>query len=54
LRENFGTMTKPFHAGRRQAVVAAELAALGFTASLNGLEADREFFRAAGVVTAPT
>jgi 2-methylcitrate dehydratase PrpD len=29
-------------------VVAAEIAALGFTASPNGLEADRGFFRAAG------
>ncbi len=50
LRENFGTMTKPFHAGRasESGVVAAELAALGFTASPNGLEADRGFFRAAG------
>ncbi len=50
LRENFGTMTKPFHAGRaaESGVVAAELAALGFTASGNGLEADRGFFRAAG------
>jgi len=50
LRENFGTMTKPFHAGRaaENGVVAAELAALGFTASANGLEADRGFFRAAG------
>jgi 2-methylcitrate dehydratase PrpD len=43
LRENFGTMTKPFHAGRaaENGVVAAEIAALGFTASPNGLEADR-------------
>ncbi|HEY6001951.1 MAG TPA: MmgE/PrpD family protein [Anaeromyxobacter sp.] len=50
LRENFGTMTKPFHAGHASegGVVAAELAALGFTASPNGLEADRGFFRAAG------
>jgi 2-methylcitrate dehydratase PrpD len=50
LRENFGTMTKPFHAGRaaENGVVAAELAAHGFTASPNGLEADRGFFRAAG------
>jgi len=50
LRENFGTMTKPFHAGRaaENGVVAAELAALGFTASPNGLEAERGFFRAAG------
>lgn len=50
LRENFGTMTKPFHAGRaaENGVVAAEIAALGFSASPNGLEADRGFFRAAG------
>ena len=50
LRENFGTMTKPFHAGRaaESGVVAAELAALGFTASPNGLEGARGFFRAAG------
>src|SRR5436190_18498 len=50
LRENFGTMTKPFHAGRaaESGVVAAELAALGFTASPNGLEGERGFFRAAG------
>jgi len=50
LRENFGTMTKPFHAGRaaESGLVAAELAALGFTASPVGLEADRGFFRAAG------
>ncbi len=50
FRENFGTMTKPFHAGRaaENGVVAAEMAALGFTASPNGLEADRGFFRAAG------
>jgi 2-methylcitrate dehydratase PrpD len=50
LRENFGTMTKPFHAGRaaENGIVAAEMAALGLTASPNGLEADRGFFRAAG------
>ncbi|HXR55381.1 MAG TPA: MmgE/PrpD family protein [Casimicrobiaceae bacterium] len=50
LRENFGTMTKPFHAGRaaESGVVGAELAALGFTASPVALEADRGFFRAAG------
>jgi 2-methylcitrate dehydratase PrpD len=43
-------MTKPFHAGRaaESGVVAAEIAALGFTASPTGLEADRGFFRAAG------
>ena len=50
LRENFGTMTKPFHAGRaaENGVVAAEIAALGFTASPSALEAERGFFRAAG------
>ncbi|HEX8012459.1 MAG TPA: MmgE/PrpD family protein [Casimicrobiaceae bacterium] len=50
VRENFGTMTKPFHAGRaaESGTVAAELARLGFTASPIGLEADRGFFRAAG------
>ena len=50
LRENFGTMTKPFHAGRaaESGTIAAEIAQLGFTASPIGLEADRGFFRAAG------
>ena len=50
LRENFGTMTKPFHAGRaaESGVVAAELAGLGWTAAPNILEADRGFFHAAG------
>jgi 2-methylcitrate dehydratase PrpD len=50
LRENFGTMTKPFHAGRaaENGVTAAEIAALGFSASPNGLEGERGFFRAAG------
>ena len=50
LRENFGTMTKPFHAGRacESGVVAAELAQLGFTATPIVLEAGRGFFKAAG------
>ncbi len=50
LRENFGTMTKPFHAGRaaESGVVAAEFAALGWTANEHILEAPRGFFRAAG------
>jgi 2-methylcitrate dehydratase PrpD len=50
LRENFGTMTKPFHAGRaaESGVLAASLAANGFTAASNILEARRGFFRAAG------
>src|SRR3712207_1831659 len=35
LRENFGTMTKPFHAGRaaESGVVAAQLAGIGWTAT---------------------
>ena len=50
LRENFGTMTKPLHAGRaaESGVVAAELAGLGWTADEHILEAQRGFFRAAG------
>ena len=43
-------MTKPLHAGRaaESGVVAAELAALGWTAAEQILEAPRGFFRAAG------
>ena len=50
LRENFGTMTKPFHAGRasESGVVAADFAAMGWTAAEDILEAKRGFFRAAG------
>jgi 2-methylcitrate dehydratase PrpD len=50
LRENFGTMTKPLHAGRaaESGIVAAELAALGWSAAEQILEAPRGFFRAAG------
>lgn len=49
LRENFGTMTKPLHAGRaaQSGVTAALLAMRGFTASEEILEAPRGFFRAA-------
>lgn len=50
LRENFGTMTKPFHAGRasESGVLAADLAGRGFSAAPNILEARRGFFNAAG------
>jgi 2-methylcitrate dehydratase PrpD len=50
LRENFGTMMKPFHAGRasESGVVAAQFAQLGFTATPIILEAGRGFFKAAG------
>jgi 2-methylcitrate dehydratase PrpD len=50
LRENFGTMTKPFHAGRssESGVAAAQFASYGWTATNNILEAPRGFFSAAG------
>ena len=50
LRENFGTMTKPFQAGHgaEAGVSAAELAGLGWTAAENVLEAPRGFFAAFG------
>jgi 2-methylcitrate dehydratase PrpD len=48
LRENFGTMTKPLHAGRsaENGVTAAQLAKAGFTSAHNILEAKRGFFNA--------
>jgi 2-methylcitrate dehydratase PrpD len=50
LRENFGTMTKPFQAGHaaESGLASAELVALGWTAAEQILEADRGFFRAFG------
>jgi 2-methylcitrate dehydratase PrpD len=50
LRENFGTMMKPFHAGRaaESGVLATEFAGAGLTATPHILEAPRGFFRAAG------
>ena len=50
LRENFGTMTKPFHAGRsaESGVLAADLARHGFTATNRILESPRGFFQAHG------
>src|SRR4051812_13882700 len=46
VRENFGTMVKPFHSGRaaENAVVAASLAGMGFTSSPTILEGNRGFF----------
>ncbi|MBC8394020.1 MAG: MmgE/PrpD family protein [Deltaproteobacteria bacterium] len=45
LRQNFGTMTKPFHAGNaaRNGMVAAILAKKGFTADKNIIEAEFGF-----------
>ncbi len=50
LRENFGTMTKPYQAGHaaESGLVSAELVGLGWTAAEQILEADRGFFHAAG------
>ena len=50
LRENFGTMTKPFHAGKaaESGVTAAQFASYGWTATGKILEAPRGFFAAAG------
>jgi 2-methylcitrate dehydratase PrpD len=50
LRENFGTMTKPFHPGRsaESGIIAAEFAKMGWTATPVVLEANRGFFKAAG------
>lgn len=50
LRENFGTMMKPFHAGRssESGIVAADFAELGWTTTDKILEAPRGFFQAAG------
>lgn len=48
LRQNFGTMTKPFHAGdaARAGVVSALLVRDGFTASADALEGRFGFIRA--------
>lgn len=50
LRCNFGTMTKPLHAGwaSRNAVAAVRLAASGFSASAEAMEAGAGFFSTYG------
>jgi 2-methylcitrate dehydratase PrpD len=50
LKENFGTMTKPFHAGHaaRNGVVAALLAREGWTASDQALEGPQGFLAVLG------
>lgn len=47
IRLGFGTMTKPLHAGRaaENGIVAADLAAQGFTSGQEGLEGTWGFFR---------
>ncbi len=56
LRENFGTMMKPFQAGHatESGVVAADFAAIGWTAAEQILEAQRGFFHAYGGTYDPT
>jgi 2-methylcitrate dehydratase PrpD len=51
LQRNFGTMTKPLHAGwaSRSALAAVSLARSGFTAAADALEAPAGFFAAYGV-----
>jgi 2-methylcitrate dehydratase PrpD len=51
LQRNFGTMTKPLHAGwaSRSALAAVNLARSGFTAAPDVLEAPAGFFAAYGV-----
>src|SRR6059036_3653488 len=50
LKENFGTMTKPFHAGHaaRSGVLSALLAREGWTASEQALEGPQGFFNVLG------
>ena len=50
LKENFGTMTKPFHAGHaaRSGVLAALMAREGWTASEQALEGPQGFFAVLG------
>ncbi|MBZ5661526.1 MAG: MmgE/PrpD family protein [Acidobacteriia bacterium] len=50
LRDNFGTMTKPFHAGHagENGTVSADLAAIGWTAAPDILEAPLGFFQVGG------
>ena len=50
LKENFGTMTKPFHAGHaaRSGVLSALMAREGWTASEHALEGPQGFFAVLG------
>src|SRR5439155_18321984 len=50
LKANFGTMTKPFHAGHaaERGLLAAQLARRGFTANPEALEANQGLAHAAG------
>ena len=56
IRANFGTMTKPLHAGRaaENGVVAARLAQLGFTSHPHILEDPRGYFKIMGSSLTPS
>src|SRR5262245_57218681 len=55
VKENFGSMTKPYHAGHaaRNGVLAAQLAREGLTASDSALDGPQGFLHAAGDGTLP-
>jgi 2-methylcitrate dehydratase PrpD len=55
VKENFGSMTKPYHAGHaaRNGLLAAQLAREGFTASDTALDGAQGFLHAAGDGTLP-
>ena len=56
VRRNFGTMTKPFHAGNaaRGAVLAAELAREGFTSDLTAFEGEFGWARTLNARSVPS
>lgn len=53
LKSMFGTMAKPFHAGKASAngVIAAQLVARGFSANPDSLETDQGFFSVLSSIT---
>ncbi len=51
VKANFGTMTKPYHAGQaaERGLVAARLAARGFTANADAVNGNQGYVQAAGI-----
>ena len=51
IKANFGTMTKPYHAGQaaERGLIAARLAARGFTANPDAINGNQGYIQAAGV-----
>lgn len=51
VKANFGTMTKPYHAGQaaERGLIAARLAARGFTANQDAINGNQGYIQAAGV-----